>query len=109
MLSPDYPPSYPQYVDNYEGHAAQVPHKLPLKMSGTDFPLLTHTIQWFYPEDTLTNLMYDILLSTEDKLLDSCWFLLPSDQLISRAEDHLSKGADYWNSIRQNQDPFAND
>ena len=29
--------SYPQYVDNYEGHAAQVPHKLPLKMSGTDF------------------------------------------------------------------------
>ena len=101
--------SYPQYVDNYEGHAAQVPHKLPLKMSGTDFPLLTHTIQWFYPEDTLTNLMYDILLSTEDKLLDSCWFLLPSDQLISRAEDHLSKGADYWNSIRQNQDPFAND
>ena len=101
--------SSPQYVDNYEGHAAQVPHKLPLKMSGTDFPLLTHTIQWFYPEDTLTNLMYDILLSTEDKLLDSCWFLLPSDQLISRAEDHLSKGADYWNSIRQNQDPFAND
>ena len=42
------------------------------------------------------------------KDLDSCWFLLPSDQLISRAEDHLSKGADYWNSIRQNQDPFAN-